>query len=128
VGELGLGGLAAHTQRIKVHIRTAINAILDSAVHAGGIDEKEAIALMTERGFQEPAEAQGKWRRACLSSAQLSTYFVGYTELQDLFDRLGPISSYDEVLAHGSPPPSLLAGLLQGTAVAALAREVTPPG
>ena len=112
VGELGLGGLPVRTQRIKVHIRTAINALLDSAVHAGGIAEEEAIALLTERGFQEPAEAQGKWRRACLSSAQLSTYFVGYTELQGLFDQLAPITSYDEVLSHGSPPPSLLAELL----------------
>ena len=112
VGELGLGGLRVRTQQIKVHIRTAINAILDSAVHAGGIAEEEAIALLTERGFQEPAEAQGKWRRACLSSAQLSTYFVGYTELQGLFDQLAPITSYDEVLSHGSPPPSLLAELL----------------
>ena len=119
VGELGLGGLPVRTQRIKIHIRTAINAILDSAVHAGGIEEKEAMALMTERGFQEPAEAQGKWRRACLSSAQLSTYFVGYTELQDLFDKLAPISSYDEILAHGSPPPSLLAALLLSGRVAA---------
>jgi uncharacterized protein (DUF885 family) len=127
VGELGLGGLPVRTQRIKIHIRTAINAILDSAVHIGGIDEKEAIALMTERGFQEPAEAQGKWRRACLSSAQLSTYFVGYTELQDLFDKLAPISSYDEVLAHGSPPPSLLAGLLQAGGVAAAAKPAEPP-
>jgi uncharacterized protein (DUF885 family) len=127
VGELGLGGLPARTQRIKVHIRTAINAILDSAVHAGGIEEKEAMALMTDRGFQEPAEAQGKWRRACLSSAQLSTYFVGYTELQDLFDKLAPLSSYDEVLAHGSPPPSLLEGLLQGGEVAAGARQAAPP-
>jgi uncharacterized protein (DUF885 family) len=126
VGELGLGGLPVRTQRIKIHIRTAINAILDAAVHAGGIDQREAIALMTDRGFQEPAEAQGKWRRACLSSAQLSTYFVGYTELQDLFDKLAPISSYDEVLAHGSPPPSLLGGLLEGPVGAETTQQAAP--
>ncbi|HUY56332.1 MAG TPA: DUF885 domain-containing protein [Candidatus Micrarchaeaceae archaeon] len=112
VGELGLGGLPMSLQRIKVQIRTAINAILDAAVHAGDMGEAEALALMIDQGFQEPAEAQGKWRRSCLSSAQLSTYFVGYTELQDLFDQLAPITSYDEVLGHGSPPPSLLADLL----------------
>jgi uncharacterized protein (DUF885 family) len=128
VGELGLGGPPVRTQRIKIQIRTVINAILDSAVQAGDMGEREAMALMTERGFQEPAEAQGKWRRACLSSAQLSTYFVGYTELQDLFDKLAPISSYDEVLAHGSPPPSLLAGLLQRGGVEAAATQGTPPG
>lgn len=119
VGELALGGLPVRTQQIKVHIRCAINAILDSAVHAEGVTEEEAIAFMVERGFQEPAEAQGKWRRACLSSAQLSTYFVGYTELQDLFQGLGPITSYDEVLAHGSPPPALLGQLLRSTRSAA---------
>jgi uncharacterized protein (DUF885 family) len=127
VGELGLGGLPVRTQMIKIQIRTAINAILDSAVQAGDMDERQAIQLMTERGFQEPAEAQGKWRRACLSSAQLSTYFVGYTELQDLFDLLAPISSYDEVLAHGSPPPSLLARLLEGGPVRAAATQGAPP-
>jgi uncharacterized protein (DUF885 family) len=112
VAELGLGGVPVRLQQIKVHIRTTINAILDASVHAGGMSEDEALALMIERGFQEPAEALGKWRRACLSSAQLSTYFVGYTELQDLFNQLAPLASYDEVLAHGSPPTSLLAELL----------------
>jgi len=112
VGELGLGGLPVRLQQIKVQIRSTMNAILDSSIHAGNMSEKEALAMMIDRGFQEPAEAQEKWRRACLSSAQLSTYFVGYTELQDLFDQLAPITSYDEVLAHGSPPTSLLAALL----------------
>ena len=52
--------------------------------------------------------------RACLTSAQLSTYFVGYTELADLFGRLGPVSRYDAVLSHGSPPPRLLGSLMTG--------------
>ena len=39
---------------------------------------------MTGRGFQEEGEAAGKWRRALLTSAQLSTYYVGYTEVSDL--------------------------------------------
>ncbi|MGC2192546.1 MAG: DUF885 domain-containing protein [Candidatus Dormiibacterota bacterium] len=112
VAELGLGGLPVRLQQIKVHIRCTMNAILDAAVHAGDMSEQEALAMMIDRGFQEPAEAQGKWRRACLSSAQLSTYFVGYTELQELFEQLAPITSYDQVLAHGSPPTSLLADLL----------------
>ena len=46
------------------------------------------MALMTGRGFQEEGEAAGKWRRALLTSTQLSTYFVGYTEVAG--DRGGP--------------------------------------
>ncbi len=50
-------------------------------MHCAGLEEAEAMALMTGRGFQEEGEAAGKWRRALLTSAQLSTYYVGYTEV-----------------------------------------------
>ncbi len=67
-----------------MQLRTIINAILDARVHAHGMTEAEAMALMTDRGHQEEGEAAGKWRRALLTSAQLSTYYVGYTEVSDL--------------------------------------------
>ena len=44
-------------------------------------------------------------------SCQLSTYFVGYTELKPT---LAGLTSYDDVLAHGSPPPRHLPALLAG--------------
>ena len=71
--------------------------------------EPEALALMTGTGYQEEGEAVGKWRRALLTSAQLSTYFVGYAELAPV---VAGRSTYDEVLAHGSPPPRHLPTLL----------------
>jgi hypothetical protein len=61
-----------------------ISTILDARVHGHGMTEPEAMALMTGRGYQEDGEAAGKWRRALLTSAQLSTYYVGYTEAADL--------------------------------------------
>jgi uncharacterized protein (DUF885 family) len=108
----GLGGLAVRISQLKMQLRMTINAILDAGVHAQDMTEPQALDLMMRRGFQEVGEASGKWRRACLTSAQLSTYFVGYTELDDLFDRLGPKSNYDFALAHGSPPPRLLRKLI----------------
>ena len=36
--------------------------------HRHGMTEAEAMALMTDRGFQEEGEAAGKWRRALLTS------------------------------------------------------------
>ena len=112
--EHGHGGLPVRLQQLKMQLRVAINAILDVSVHAGDLEEEGAVGLMMSRGYQEESEARGKWRRACLTSAQLSTYFVGYTELADLFAELGGHVGYDEVLAHGSPPPRLLRGLLRG--------------
>jgi hypothetical protein len=75
---------AVRMQQLKMQLRMVINAILDARVHARGMTEAEAMTLMTARGFQEDGEAAGKWRRAQLTSAQLSTYYVGYTEVADL--------------------------------------------
>ena len=69
--------------------------------------EGEAMALMTRRGFQEEGEAAGKWRRALLTSTQLSTYFVGYTEVAAIAATrpagLSDLAWHDRMLSHGSP-------------------------
>jgi uncharacterized protein (DUF885 family) len=84
MGQEGFGGPELELQRLKMVLRLCINALLDHGVHTGGMTEEQAMALMTERGFQEEGEAAGKWRRACLTSAQLSTYLVGMIEVMDI--------------------------------------------
>jgi uncharacterized protein (DUF885 family) len=69
---------------LKWYLRDVTNALLDQAIHVDGIEKQEAMRLMMEDAFQEEREADGKWRRAQLTSAQLSTYFVGYLEHVDL--------------------------------------------
>jgi uncharacterized protein (DUF885 family) len=112
---------AVRMQQLKMQLRTIINTILDIRVHCAGLPEAEAMALMTRRGFQEDGEAAGKWRRALLTSAQLSTYYVGYTEVSDLVAGLRAARPgwterqvHDEVLAHGSPAVRHLRDLLAG--------------
>jgi hypothetical protein len=115
----GYGGDPVRTQQLKLQLRMIINAILDARVHAYGMPESQAMALMTGRGHQEEGEAVGKWRRALLTSAQLSTYYVGYTELSDLAKELAAArpdlrmrERHDAMLAHGSPAPRQLRTLL----------------
>ena len=110
---------AVRMQQLKMRLRMIINTILDVRVHCAGLPEAEAMALMTGRGFQEEGEAAGKWRRALLTSAQLSTYYVGYTEVRDLAARLrahrpewSERQRHDELLAHGSPAVRHLSSLL----------------
>lgn len=105
--------------QLKTRLRTLINAIIDVRTHTKDITEAEAIALMTERGHQEEAEAVGTWRRAQLTSAQLSTYYAGHLELSGVARDLAtarPQASerelHDAMLAHGSPPPRHLRTLL----------------
>jgi uncharacterized protein (DUF885 family) len=115
----GYRGDVLRMQQLKMQLRMTINAILDARVHAHGMTEDEAMRLMLERGHQEEGEAAGKWRRALLSSTQLSTYFVGYVEMSDLAADLAaaspglrPRALHDQMLAHGSPPPRHLRRLV----------------
>ncbi len=112
----GFGGLPVRLQQLKMQLRMTLNALLDQLVHAEELPEAEAMALLTGRGFQEEGEAAGKWRRALLTSAQLSTYFVGYSEMAEIAaarPRNVPLRHWhDEMLAHGSPPPRHLRTLL----------------
>jgi uncharacterized protein (DUF885 family) len=107
--EHGFGGLPVRAQQLKMQLRSSLNAILDQLVHCEGLVEADGMNLLTEMGFQEEGEAAGKWRRALLTSAQLSTYFVGYTEVAEI-GRARPTGTslrawHDSMLAHGSPPP-----------------------
>jgi hypothetical protein len=111
---------ALRMQQLKMQLRSTINAILDVRVHCHGMTRDEAMRLMTGRGHQEEGEAAGKWRRALLTSAQLSTYYVGHQEVSAIVRDLTadqPERSVrevnDTVLGHGSPSPRLLRLILE---------------
>ena len=125
VASAGLGSdpeedAALRLQQLKMRLRTTINAILDVRIHAHGMTEEEAMRLMTRRGHQEEGEAAGKWRRALLGSAQLSTYYVGHRDVSDIARQLAAVHPtwsrrrvHDAILAHGAPPPRHLRALLE---------------
>ena len=118
--EHGYGGPEVKMQQLKMLTRAILNAILDQKIHAGAMTEQEAMRLMLDEGFQEDGEAAGKWRRACLTSAQLSTYFVGATEVNDIRQaweaKHGPIQDmrafHDRMLSYGSPPAKFVKRLM----------------
>jgi uncharacterized protein (DUF885 family) len=109
MAEHGFGGPKVRLQRQKMVLRLTANAILDHDIHAGTMDEKAALALMKDEAFQEDGEAVGKWNRARLSSAQLTTYFFGFTELLKLRRAaetqpgFSERAYHDRLLSWGSP-------------------------
>ena len=104
---------------LKWRLRGIVNAILDQAVHVEGMTEAQAMGLMTGEAFQEEREAAAKWVRAQLTSAQLSTYFVGYLEhaalrreAETAWGREFNLKRYhDTVLSFGSPPTAYVRAL-----------------
>ena len=120
MAEAGYGGDEVKMQQLKMRLRMLINAIIDQKIHCMGMTEDQAMALMMEEGFQEEGEAAGKWRRACLTSTQLSTYYVGNLEIFDIRaayeTKHGKQETlkemHDQMLSFGSPAPRYVKQLL----------------
>jgi uncharacterized protein (DUF885 family) len=118
--EKGFGGPEVKMQQLKMKLRLVINAIIDQKIHTAGMTEKEAMELMMNEGFQEEGEAAGKWRRACLTSTQLSTYYVGNSEVNDIRNayeaKMGAAidmkTMHDKMLSFGSPAPKYVKELM----------------
>jgi len=112
MAEQGYGGPEVKMQQLKMRLRAIANAILDQSIHAGNMTEQQAMDLMTKATFQEQGEATLKWKRARLTSTQLSTYFVGVSEHLDLRaaaqEKFGKDFDLkkcnDQVISYGSPP------------------------
>jgi uncharacterized protein (DUF885 family) len=99
--------------------------MMDIGIHAGSMDEKDAMRLMVEGGFQEEGEAANKWDRARLSSTQLCEYFLGSVLMHDLeaearrrADAGGEPFVYrpflEALLAHGTPSMPVIRDILYG--------------
>ena len=120
MAEAGYGGAEVEMQQLKMKLRVIINAIIDQKIHTAGMTEKEAVDFMMNEGFQEEGEAVGKWKRAQLSSTQLSTYYVGSVEINDLRKayeaknkgKVNMKQMHDWMLSFGSPPAKYVKEML----------------
>jgi len=104
----------------KMKLRSAANALLDLGLHAASMTDEDAMRLLVGAALQERAEAEGKLRRAKLTSVQLSSYYAGFSELKALRRReeahqgagfdLGTFLR--RVLSHGTPTVAIVADAL----------------
>lgn len=112
----GFGGPALALTSAKMAMRAVANALLDQGLHVHGWDDADAMAVLTERTYQEDAEARAKLVRAKVTAGQLSSYFVGGEEFADLradveAARGGdfhPRAFHADVLGQGVPPVGVL--------------------
>ena len=69
---------------LKQQLRMIANTILDIRLQTMNMSDREALDLMLKQCFQEKEEAEGKLRRAKLSSTQLPTYYSGWRDWRRL--------------------------------------------
>jgi uncharacterized protein (DUF885 family) len=110
---------------LKMSLRPFLNAMIDAKLHTSSGDDKDldrwVIDLLTKKGFQEEAEATRKLRRAKLTATQLSTYFVGYREMMDIYEAgkkkagssFKPRVFLEKMVSYGSIPPRMIRALLE---------------
>jgi uncharacterized protein (DUF885 family) len=94
----------------KMYLRAVVNAILDVETHTGDMTQEQAMSLMIDGAWQETDEARGKWRRARISSTQLSTYYVGSLEMWDLEVEMRRRAAASAGAASADVPPQHVAG------------------
>ena len=107
---------------LKHHLRVLANTILDVRLQTKGMTDQEALDLMINDAFQEREEATGKLRRAKLSSTQLPTYYVGFSDWRRLRDRVREAKGaafslkefHESALRAGAVPLPVLSRLLTG--------------
>ncbi|HEX4622139.1 MAG TPA: DUF885 domain-containing protein [Myxococcaceae bacterium] len=108
---VGLGGPKNAGYRfmdLKGKMIVASNALLDVKLQTGKMTDEEALKLMEEEGFQEPAQAERKLLRAKLDSTQLCQYFIGYSEILDLERNVKKKGGFDQrafdeaLIGHGT--------------------------
>ena len=120
MAEHDFGGDPVEMQQLKMKLRVIINAIIDQKIHTAGMTEREAVDFMMNEGFQEEGEAVGKWKRANLSSTQLSTYYVGSVEVNEIRNafeakmngKVDLLKMHDAMLSFGSPAPKYVKEML----------------
>ena len=105
----------------KWNLRSVSNTILDYSVHVLGMPREQAMDLLVRQSFQTPQEAAEKWKRARLSSVQLSSYFSGYSDImelrerrkQQLGDRFDLKQFHDQFLGYGNAPVKIIGELMK---------------
>jgi uncharacterized protein (DUF885 family) len=106
----------------KIRLRLLANTILDVKMQSMDMTDAQAMELMTKETFQTEAEAEGKLRRAKLSSAQLATYYAGLREWlafrkryqEAAGDKFDLLKFHDLVLDEGPLPVPVVETLVQG--------------
>lgn len=104
----------------KFHLRATINTILDIGVHTRNLTKKQALIMLTKEGFQQQAEADGKWKRVTLSQVQLCSYYTGFNEIYELRDLLKKKEGdkfnlkafHEKFLSYGSAPVKYIKELM----------------
>lgn len=109
--DLGWGGPQERLAHYKKQLENIARLIADIVVHSEGWDEVRLAQFLTDEALLDAQFASNMWRRAMLTSPQLTTYHQGYRDIHAIWldwrrlhpDR--PLREFtDGMLALGAVP------------------------
>ncbi|MCZ6506491.1 MAG: DUF885 domain-containing protein [Acidobacteria bacterium] len=84
--DLGWGGPADRLAHLKKQLENIARTIVDIRVHTESMSRQEVLDFVRGEAFQETQFASNMWTRSITSAPQLTTYYLGYTQVLSLFD------------------------------------------
>jgi hypothetical protein len=84
----GWGGPLDRLAHLKKQIENVARTIVDIRVHTHAMTRQQVLAFGRDQALQDAQFAANLWTRAITSSPQLTTYYLGDSQVQALYDDL----------------------------------------
>lgn len=83
--DLGWGGPLARLAHLKKQLENISRTIVDIQVHTTDMDRDAVVRFVQDEALQDRQFAENMWRRTITSAPQLTFYFLGYRQVDGLY-------------------------------------------
>ena len=82
----GWGGALPRLAHLKKQLENIARTIVDIRVHTGNMSREEMVKFVKEEALQGDQLANNMWTRTLTSSPQITTYYLGYAKVTEVYN------------------------------------------
>ena len=82
----GWGSALPRLAHLKKQLENIARTIVDIRVHTGNMSREEMVRFVKEEALQGDQLANNMWTRTLMSSPQITTYYLGYAKVTEIYD------------------------------------------
>ena len=82
----GWGGALPRLAHLKKQLENIARTIVDIQVHTANMSHEEMVRFVKEEALQGDQLANNMWTRTLTSSPQITTYYLGYAKVTEVYD------------------------------------------
>jgi hypothetical protein len=93
----GWGGALPRLAHLKKQLENIARTIVDIRVHTGNMSREEMVRFVKDEALQGEQLANNMWTRTLTSSPQITTYYLGYAKVTEVYnaDRATEADKFD---------------------------------